>query len=174
MNQRQYETTFIVDAHLPGDRIDAAVDKYSAFIDKNGGKVQRVDRWGKRRLAYEIAKKQYGYYVNIRFESEGNFIIELEKTYKLDDTIIRYLTTLMPPAALKEEREKAEEKAEEKAAASAEPEKVKAPSEGDKAEPVKAGVDTAEIKAETEVKDKPVEEEKGETSSKAGEEKAPE
>ena len=100
---RQYETTFIVDAHLPGDQIETTIEKITKFIDKKGGKVLNIDRWGKRRLAYEIRKKQYGYYIYVRFEAENTFVKELEREYQLDESILRYLTLLMSRAALKEE-----------------------------------------------------------------------
>jgi len=100
---RQYETTFIVDAHLPGEQIDATIDKLTKFIDGSGGKVKLVDRWGKRRLAYEIRRRQYGYYVYVRFESEGSFVKELEREFKLNDSIVRFLTVAVPKAVLSEE-----------------------------------------------------------------------
>ncbi len=100
---RNYETTFIVDAHLPGDEIEKAVEKYSQFVEKNGGKVITIDRWGKRRLAYEIAKKQYGYYICMRFDAEGEFVKTFEREFKLDEQILRYLTTIVPKLVLKEE-----------------------------------------------------------------------
>ena len=80
--------------------------KYQKFIETQGGKVKLLDRWGKRRLAYEVAKKQYGYYVYIRFEAEGAFILELEREYKLDDAILRYLTVLVPKVVLNKEEKK--------------------------------------------------------------------
>jgi len=100
---REYETTVIVDAHLAGEQIDAVVEKITKFIENRGGKVKLVDRWGKRRLAYEIARKQYGYYVYVRFEAEGSFVKELEREFKLDDSVLRYLTILVPKVVLKEE-----------------------------------------------------------------------
>lgn len=101
---RQYETTIAIDAHLPGEKVDAVIEKYSKFIEKNKGKVTLIDRWGKRRLAYEIAKKQYGYYVYLRFEADATFIKELEREFKLDDAVLRYLTILIPKIMIKEEQ----------------------------------------------------------------------
>ena len=167
MNKRQYETTFIVDAHLPGEQIDAAVDRYTAFIDKNGGKVHNIDRWGKRRLAYEIAKKQYGYYVNVRFESEGSFIIELEKTYKLDDTIIRYLTTLVPPAALKEERENAQKEAVE----ADKPEKKAEQPEKPEEKPADKAAKAGGTESDEPAAEKSADHKTGDADTKTGEEK---
>jgi len=106
---REYETTFIIDAHLPVAQIDAIIEKVTKHIENNGGKVRLVDRWGKRRLAYEIAKKQYGYYVYIRFAAKGSFIKELEREFKLDDSILRFLTVLVPKVVLKAEKQRESE-----------------------------------------------------------------
>ena len=100
---RQYETTFIVNVHLEDEQINKTIEKYTKFIENKGGKVKSVDRWGKHRLAYEIAKKQYGYYVYIRFDAVGSIIRELEREFKLDDSILRYLTVLVPKAAIQKE-----------------------------------------------------------------------
>ena len=100
---RQYETTFIIDAYLSNEQIEEKIQHYTKLIEENEGKIINVDRWGKRRLAYEIAKKQYGYYVYIRFEAPGTIVEIIERDYKLDDEIIRYLTVLVPKAAQKEE-----------------------------------------------------------------------
>jgi len=105
---KQYETTFIIDTHLPDEAIEKTIEKYNNFISNNGGVVNNIDRWGKRRLAYEIKKKQYGYYICIRFEAEGTFIEKLGKEFKLDDSVLRYLTLLIPKSQLQEEaRQKA-------------------------------------------------------------------
>jgi small subunit ribosomal protein S6 len=112
---RQYETTFVVDAHLSNEQIESTIDKFTKFIEKNGVKIKNVDRWGKRRLAYEINKKQYGYYVYVRFEAEGTFIKTLERHYKLDEAILRYLTVLVPTVLLKEEERREKVKAREAA-----------------------------------------------------------
>ena len=102
---REYETTFIIDAHLPVAEIDEIIEKVTKHIENNGGKVKLVDRWGKRRLAYEIAKKQYGYYVYIRFAAEGSFIKKLEREFKLNDSVLRFLTVLVPKVVLKQEKQ---------------------------------------------------------------------
>jgi small subunit ribosomal protein S6 len=101
--KNQYEVTIVVDAHLSNEVIEAVVQKYVDLIEKNQGAIKEVDRWGKRRLAYEIAKKQYGYYVYIRFEAEGVLILEMERLFKLDESIIRFLTIKLPKNAIKQE-----------------------------------------------------------------------
>lgn len=100
---RQYETTFIVNPHLSQEETEAYIQKYVQWIEKNGGKIKRVERWGKRRLAYEIKKQQYGFYAYIRFEGEGTLCQELERAFKLDEHTLRSLTVVLSKAALKEE-----------------------------------------------------------------------
>jgi len=100
---RQYESIFIVDSHLPNEQIEACITKHTQLIEKNGGKTKLIDRWGKKRLAFEIAKKQYGFYVYVRFEGEGKICQELNRSFKLDDAVVRFLTVTVPKAACKME-----------------------------------------------------------------------
>jgi len=87
-----YETIFILDSLLTQEEIDKTVDRVKEIIETNNGKVLMIDKWGKRRLAYEIEKKQYGYYVSIEFEAEGNLPQMLQTEYNFTDKVIRYLT----------------------------------------------------------------------------------
>lgn len=88
---KNYETLFIVDAGLAEDAIAAIVEKFKSLIEKNGT-VESVDEWGKRRLAYEIAHKNEGYYVLINFStSDADFIAELERVFRITEGIMRSL-----------------------------------------------------------------------------------
>ncbi|MCR4438601.1 MAG: 30S ribosomal protein S6 [bacterium] len=100
---RQYETTFAIDSQLKSGEIDEIVKRFERFISVNGGQVLEVQRWGKRRLAYEIKKRQYGYYVHIRFAGKGSIIRALEREYQLNEAILRYLTVVLSKQALKAE-----------------------------------------------------------------------
>jgi len=99
---KQYETTFIVNAHLPSEEVDAFIDKVLKTIEEGGGNILSVDRWGKRRLAYEIAKKQYGYYVYTHYKADGSFVKDFERGLKLSDSILRYLTVIVPKVVLQQ------------------------------------------------------------------------
>lgn len=87
-----YETIFILDSLLSPKEIDAAIERFSGIIKENGGSIRKVDKWGKKRLAYEIQKKQYGFYAAIEFEGTGNIPKELESEYNFNDNVLRYLT----------------------------------------------------------------------------------
>ncbi len=97
---RKYETIFVVDSLLKSEEIDSIINKYERFISANGGKIETIDRWGKKRLAYEIKKRQYGYYVLIRFDGPPTMIKQLEREYRLNEAILRYKTIKLSTAAL--------------------------------------------------------------------------
>jgi len=89
---QMYETIFILDSLLAPEEIDKIINRVKEIVESNGGKILTVDKWGKRRLAYEIQKKQYGFYVAIEFEGEGPIPNTLEHEYNFNDKILRYLT----------------------------------------------------------------------------------
>ena len=83
-----YETIFVIDASLQEEQINAISEKFQAMIAANG-KVESVDVWGKRRLAYPINYKTEGYYVLVNFASEAEFVAELERVYNITDGMLR-------------------------------------------------------------------------------------
>ncbi len=87
-----YESIVILDSLMPPKDIDAAIERFSSIITTNKGKIRKVEKWGKKRLAYEIQKKQYGFYVSIEFEGEGDIAKELQSDYNYNDKVLRYLT----------------------------------------------------------------------------------
>lgn len=89
---KSYETIFIIVPVLDDDKIESMIDKYSALITKSEGSVIKVDKLGRKKLAYPIKKKHSGFYVSIEFTSTTDFLPKLERAYNLDDNVIRYLT----------------------------------------------------------------------------------
>ena len=87
-----YESIFILDSLLAPEEIDKIVNRVKELVENNGGKIVTIDKWGKRRLAYEIQKKQYGFYVAIEFEGEGPIPNALEQEYNFNEKVLRYLT----------------------------------------------------------------------------------
>lgn len=83
-----YETIFIIDASLDEEATKATIEKFTGLIAKNGT-VNTVDEWGKRRLAYEINDKTEGYYVLVEFTADAEFPKELDRKYRIDDSILR-------------------------------------------------------------------------------------
>ena len=98
---RRYETTYIIDGSLEQDKIDAITQRVNEIITNSGGNIVEENTWGKKRLAYEIQKRQYGYYIILNFDAEGSVIEEMEKFFRLNQFILRYLTILMTERDLK-------------------------------------------------------------------------
>ncbi|WP_027339659.1 30S ribosomal protein S6 [Halonatronum saccharophilum] len=88
---RNYETMFIIDANLTEEAIEGVVEKMTSLIADNNGEVVNVDNWGKKELAYEIDKQTVGYYTLVNFKGDADTVAELERVYKIDDNVIRYL-----------------------------------------------------------------------------------
>ncbi|MBN1560754.1 30S ribosomal protein S6 [candidate division KSB1 bacterium] len=96
---RKYETIFIIDSLLKSEEIDNIINKYERFLSANGGQIETIERWGKKRLAYEIKKRQYGYYVAIHFDGPPTMIKALEREYRLNESLLRFKTLAMPKRA---------------------------------------------------------------------------
>lgn len=89
----KYEALYIIDAELDEAATKETVEKFSGIVTTNGGAVDLVDEWGKRRLAYPINYKNDGYYVLMQFSAPAEFPSELERNFKITDSILRYLVT---------------------------------------------------------------------------------
>jgi small subunit ribosomal protein S6 len=87
---RPYEVMIILDPSLDDDVIRAEVDRAVELIRSRGGTPGRVDRWGRRRLAYEIAHKREGYYVLLEASAEPAVMAELDRTLHLADGVLRH------------------------------------------------------------------------------------
>jgi len=89
----QYEVMYVIDAALEDSARNELINRFSELVQKNGGEVERVDEWGKRRLAYAINYKTEGYYVLMSFTCAPEVPKELERNFKNDEAILRYLVT---------------------------------------------------------------------------------
>lgn len=84
-----YETLFVVRPDLSEEDTAAVVNKFTTLITDNGGVIENVNAWGKRRLAYPIEKFVEGYYVLVNFKSESNLPLELNRVFGITDEILR-------------------------------------------------------------------------------------
>ena len=91
-----YEALYIIVPELDEEATKATIEKFKGIVESNAGEVAGVDEWGKRRLAYPIDYKTEGYYVLMSFNSAPEFPAELERNFKINDSVIRYLVTRMP------------------------------------------------------------------------------
>ena len=96
----KYETTFILEPGLDENRVNEEIERVSQWIRDLGGEVLEVQRWGKRRLAYEINKKRDGIYTLILHESPGPVIKEVERRMGLNESYMRVLSVIHVPPEL--------------------------------------------------------------------------
>ena len=91
---RDYELLYIIKPEVAEDAIDGIVEKFNGILVKEGAEVVNVDKWGKRKLAYDIAQKyREGYYVLVKFNGPAAAVDECDRLMKIDDNILRQLTT---------------------------------------------------------------------------------
>jgi small subunit ribosomal protein S6 len=93
---RPYEVMIILDADLDEETIRSAVDRYTGLITSRGGELGGIDRWGKRRFAYEVKHRTEGYYVVVQARSEPPAMDELHRVLSLADEVIRHKVLRIP------------------------------------------------------------------------------
>ena len=89
---RRYEVVYISQDDLSDDEFEVQLERYKSIIADMGGTVVKVDKWGKRRLAYPIKKRRDGVYVLIDFVGESKIVSELERNFRIDDKILRFIS----------------------------------------------------------------------------------
>lgn len=92
MQLRKYESFFIVDPDLPEDAYQGVAQKYRGVVESGGGTVLTYAPWGKKKLAYPVKKRSYGYYVLMEFASGPDLIAELERNMRIDERVLKFIT----------------------------------------------------------------------------------
>ena len=88
----QYEIMYVIDPTLEDSARIELINRFSDLVKKNGGEVDRIDEWGKRRLAYAIQYKTEGYYVLMYIKAPADLPREIERNMQISDSVLRYLT----------------------------------------------------------------------------------
>ena len=97
---RPYEVMVILEPNLEESQVQAVVNRSSELVTSAGGSVNRVDKWGKRRFAYELAKRTEGYYVLLDVFAEPAPMAELDRTLRLADDVLRHKIVRIPEEAI--------------------------------------------------------------------------
>ena len=100
MATNHYESVVIINAALEDSQIEQTVSTIQENIKSTGGEITDVDNWGRKRLAYNINNAKSGYYLVSRFTAPTTTIKEFERTLKLDENVIRYITIALDKKAL--------------------------------------------------------------------------
>jgi small subunit ribosomal protein S6 len=88
---RSYQSVLILKPDLDEAQVDQVLEKITEFLSKNNGSIVKVEKWGKKRLAYRVKKSRFGYYLNIYHTCESLKVSALEADYKLYNLILKYL-----------------------------------------------------------------------------------
>jgi small subunit ribosomal protein S6 len=93
--QREFETTMILRPDINKDGIADVVNRLQALYERNGGRMQKIDNWGLRTLAYPIQSHKKGIYLYVRYLGGSDIVKELERNLRIWDEIVRYLTVVI-------------------------------------------------------------------------------
>jgi small subunit ribosomal protein S6 len=100
LKNNAYESTVMINAALDDDQIEAEVSRLQENIINFGGEIIEVEKVGRKRLAYIVNKSKIGYYAIFRFTALSNIVAKLERSYSLNDNVLRFLTILLDKDAL--------------------------------------------------------------------------
>ena len=107
MSEPVYELLFIADPTLGEPEVDTLTEQIQTHIENEGGRIQKVEKWGKKRLAYLVKKHREGYYVLLVIEGAGSLLKEVERRIRVSDGVIKFTTVRVDEELRKAERRKA-------------------------------------------------------------------
>ena len=87
----KYEAMYIVTPEMEDEAIKGVIEKFSGILTANGGEIEKTDEWGRKKLAYPIDYKTEGYYVLVNFAAAPELPRELERNFRNDESILRYM-----------------------------------------------------------------------------------
>jgi small subunit ribosomal protein S6 len=91
---RAYECVYILDPSLEELAVKEETDKFNEIVTSRGGTIRKVDLWGKRKLAYPIAKRFEGSYVLMCFDGDNAILAELNRVFRFDDLVLKHLIVI--------------------------------------------------------------------------------
>jgi small subunit ribosomal protein S6 len=95
---RRYEIMFIVDPILPEEEIDRINGEVTSLVSSGGGQVESIEKMGRRKLAYEVERRTDGFYVLFTVSANGDIVREVERRFRVLDSVLRYLTVRIDEA----------------------------------------------------------------------------
>lgn len=88
---RKYEVVYVIRPDLDEEGTQAVIDRFSELVANQGGEVLKIDKWGKRRLAFEVKDFREGFYVIMHIDAEPKVADELDRVFKITDSVIRFI-----------------------------------------------------------------------------------
>jgi len=94
LKTKEYETIYILRPDVDADTADKVQGRVAEVIDREKGKLLKVEAWGRRRLAYPVAKQKKGVYLYVKYVGKGGLVQEVERNLKLQDAVLKFQTVL--------------------------------------------------------------------------------
>jgi small subunit ribosomal protein S6 len=95
LRSKEYETIYILRSDVDADTAEKIQSRVSEVVDREAGKLVKVEAWGRRKLAYAVGKQKKGVYVYVKYVGRGGLVAELERNLKLQDAVIKFQTVLL-------------------------------------------------------------------------------
>ncbi|MFW6369260.1 MAG: 30S ribosomal protein S6 [Myxococcota bacterium] len=93
--KREFECVYLIRNDLEDPAVDKLIEKYRAMVGTLGGKVTGLESWGRRKLAYPIEKQRNAFYVQMRYFGSQDMVAEIERSMRMTDEVVRWLTVVM-------------------------------------------------------------------------------
>ena len=95
LRTKEYETIYVLRSDVDADAADKVQARFAEVVDREAGKLVKVEAWGRRKLAYPVGKQRRGVYVYVKYVGKGGLVQELERNLKLNDSVIKFQTVLL-------------------------------------------------------------------------------
>jgi small subunit ribosomal protein S6 len=95
VRSKEYETIYVLRSDVDPDTAEKVQQRVSEVVDREAGKLVKVEAWGRRKLAYPVRKNRKGVYVYVKYVGKGGLVAELERNLKLQDAVIKFQTVLV-------------------------------------------------------------------------------
>ena len=104
-----YESIFIVRPSLSDEDTEKVLGKMKGVLEKSGATLVKLENWGRKKLAYEVKRERKGTFVYLNFESSGNAVGDLERSYRFEDSIIKFMTVKQEESANQKQKSEVKE-----------------------------------------------------------------
>jgi small subunit ribosomal protein S6 len=97
LKSKEYETIYILRSDVDADTAERVQSRIAEVVGRDSGKLVKVESWGRRKLAYPVAKQKKGVYVYVKYVGRGGLVQEIERNLKLQDAVLKFQTVMTNP-----------------------------------------------------------------------------
>ena len=97
-SKQLYEIIFVIKSTIADDEVLKTIDKVKSTVERGNGEIVLVENMGRKKLAYEVKKEKKGVYILMHFKGKGSIVFDVERTCRLEESIIKFMTVKISPA----------------------------------------------------------------------------